>query len=82
MVGNSDFIILSLSIPLIDLEMAIAYWNIVMKGKFKFLELWCTFLKVILFLGWTKDYTHPTGISSTARIIFTDGSHDLYILLL
>lgn len=28
----------------LDLEMAIAYWNIVMKGRFKFLELWITFL--------------------------------------
>lgn len=30
----------------IDLEMAIAYWNIVLDGRFKFLDLWCTFLKV------------------------------------
>lgn len=30
----------------LDLEMAIAYWNIVMQGRFKFLNLWCTFLKV------------------------------------
>ncbi|RZC35115.1 Cullin binding and/or UBA 4 domain containing protein [Asbolus verrucosus] len=29
----------------LDLDMAIAYWNIVLKGKFKFLELWCTFLQ-------------------------------------
>ncbi|XP_045471057.1 DCN1-like protein 1 [Harmonia axyridis] len=29
----------------LDLEMAIAYWNIVLKGKFKFLDLWCTFLQ-------------------------------------
>ncbi|KAH1024437.1 hypothetical protein HUJ05_003922 [Dendroctonus ponderosae] len=29
----------------IDLDMAIAYWNIVLKGRFKFLELWCTFLQ-------------------------------------
>lgn len=28
----------------LDLDMAIAYWNIVLKGKFKFLDLWCTFL--------------------------------------
>ncbi|KAJ8969827.1 hypothetical protein NQ317_019534 [Molorchus minor] len=27
----------------LDLDMAIAYWNIVLKGKFKFLDLWCTF---------------------------------------
>lgn len=30
----------------LDLDMAIAYWNIVLKGKFKFLDLWCTFLLV------------------------------------
>lgn len=30
----------------LDLDMAIAYWNIVLKGKFKFLESWCTFLQV------------------------------------
>ena len=27
-----------------DLEMALAYWNIIMKGRFKFLDLWCQFL--------------------------------------
>ena len=31
----------------IDLDMALAYWNIVMKGRFKFLDLWCNFLQVI-----------------------------------
>ena len=30
----------------LDLDMAIAYWNIVLKGKFKFLEVWTKFLKV------------------------------------
>lgn len=30
----------------LDLDMAIAYWNIVLKGKFKFLEQWCKFLEV------------------------------------
>jgi len=29
----------------LDLEMALAYWNIVMAGRFKFLNLWSTFLK-------------------------------------
>ncbi|XP_026467039.1 DCN1-like protein isoform X1 [Ctenocephalides felis] len=29
----------------IDLDMAIAYWNIVLAGRFKFLELWCKFLQ-------------------------------------
>ncbi|GAB0090506.1 Defective in cullin neddylation protein [Sergentomyia squamirostris] len=28
----------------LDLDMAIAYWNIVLQGRFKFLDLWCTFL--------------------------------------
>lgn len=30
----------------LDLEMAIAYWNIVLDDKFKFLPLWCQFLQV------------------------------------
>lgn len=30
----------------LELDMAIAYWNIVMKGRFKFLDLWCKFLVV------------------------------------
>ena len=29
-----------------DLEMAIAYWNIVLKDRFKFLDIWCQFLQV------------------------------------
>lgn len=29
----------------LDLEMALAYWNIVLKGKFRFLEVWAKFLK-------------------------------------
>jgi len=35
----------------LDLEMAIAYWNIVMKGRFKFLDLWCSFLMVSVHLS-------------------------------
>ena len=30
-----------------ELDMAIAYWNIVLRGRFKFLDLWCSFLQVI-----------------------------------
>ena len=30
----------------LDLDMALAYWNIVLKGKFRFLDIWTTFLKV------------------------------------
>jgi hypothetical protein len=32
----------------LDLDMAIAYWNIVLKDRFKFLDLWCRFLTVSL----------------------------------
>ncbi|KAI5629556.1 DCN1-like protein 2 [Silurus asotus] len=28
----------------LDLEMAVAYWNLVLTGRFKFLDLWNTFL--------------------------------------
>ena len=34
----------------LDLDMAIAYWNIVLKGKFKFLDIWTKFLKVSYYL--------------------------------
>lgn len=30
----------------LELEMAIAYWNIILRGRFKFLDLWCSFLQV------------------------------------
>lgn len=33
----------------LDLDMAIAYWRIVMQGRFKFLEEWCRFLTVSSF---------------------------------
>ena len=29
-----------------DLDMALAYWNIVLAGWFRFLDLWCKFLQV------------------------------------
>ncbi|KAF4523707.1 hypothetical protein B566_EDAN011571 [Ephemera danica] len=29
----------------LDLDMAIAYWNIVLRGRFRFLDLWCQFLQ-------------------------------------
>jgi len=31
----------------LDLEMAVAYWNIILRGRFKFLDLWCNYLQVI-----------------------------------
>lgn len=30
----------------LDLEMAVAYWNLVLTGRFKFLDLWNKFLLV------------------------------------
>lgn len=37
----------------LDLEMAIAYWKLVLAGRFKFLDLWNTFLVVSFFSLWT-----------------------------
>ena len=37
--------------------MAIAYWNIVMKDRFKFLEIWCTFLRVCDHLRTSPQYS-------------------------
>lgn len=34
----------------LDLDMAITYWNIVLRGRFRFLDLWCQFLQVICLL--------------------------------
>lgn len=33
----------------LDLEMALAYWDIVLKDRFRFLDIWCKFLKVSLY---------------------------------
>lgn len=42
-----------------DLEMAIAYWNLVLNGRFKFLDLWNKFLLVSLnlYLIWTAVFS-------------------------
>lgn len=39
---------------MLDLEMAVAYWNLVLTGRFKFLDLWNKFLLVSL-LNKQKD---------------------------
>lgn len=31
----------------LDLDMALAYWNIVLLGNFRFLDIWCKFLTVL-----------------------------------
>lgn len=33
----------------LELDMAIAYWNIVLRGRFKFLDAWCKFLTVCIY---------------------------------
>lgn len=40
----------------LDLDMAIAYWNIVLDDKFKFLQLWCQFLQVRYFTFYSQIY--------------------------
>lgn len=35
----------------LDLDMAITYWNIVLRGRFRFLDLWCQFLQVKFLLN-------------------------------
>lgn len=35
-------------VSFLDLEMAVAYWNLVLSGRFKFLDLWNRFLLVSL----------------------------------
>lgn len=40
----------ALSLFLPDLEMAVAYWNLVLSGRFKFLDLWNSFLLVSVLL--------------------------------
>lgn len=48
----------------LDLDMAIAYWNIVMQGRFKFLDLWCRFLTVSKRNYSKKTYDHKVLDSS------------------
>lgn len=42
-----------------DLEMAIAYWNLVLNGRFKFLDLWNKFLLVSLnlYTNWAAVFS-------------------------
>lgn len=42
---------------LLDLEMAVAYWNLVLSGRFKFLDLWNRFLLVSL-----RDGVNGVGV--------------------
>ena len=42
----TTLMIVSLGQKGLDLDMAMAYWNIVLKGRFRFLDVWNRFLKV------------------------------------
>ena len=44
----------------LDLDMALAYWNIVLKGKFRFLDVWTKFLKVNISLNYQIKYRKIT----------------------
>lgn len=44
--GKNNLDLLTALSFLPDLEMAVAYWNLVLSGRFKFLDLWNTFLLV------------------------------------
>lgn len=40
----------------LDLEMAVAYWRIVLADRFPYLEMWCSFLVVSRTLwGWNEQ---------------------------
>lgn len=42
----------------LELEMAVAYWNLVLTGRFKFLDLWNRFLKVRKALDVSSKHHH------------------------
>ncbi|XP_040480843.1 DCN1-like protein 2 isoform X5 [Ursus maritimus] len=50
----------------LDLEMAVAYWNLVLSGRFKFLDLWNTFLLMIC-LTMTKKVREVLVLQMLAR---------------
>ncbi|XP_040480820.1 DCN1-like protein 2 isoform X1 [Ursus maritimus] len=52
--------------PWQDLEMAVAYWNLVLSGRFKFLDLWNTFLLMIC-LTMTKKVREVLVLQMLAR---------------
>lgn len=59
---------LSLFLP--DLEMAVAFWNLVLSGRFKFLDLWNTFLLVSVFL---LTRSPREGSARAVTVLITDG---------
>lgn len=72
----------------IDLEMAIAYWNIVLKGQFKFLEQWCEFLVVSSSRSFNRFFLSSTFffiVSLSRRKITNDPfrkTHGIYCWIL
>ncbi len=49
----------------LDLEMAVAYWNLVLTGRFKFLDLWNRFLLVREDVFLLQPFLHILSMSLT-----------------
>ena len=71
-----------------DLEMAIAYWNIVLKDRFRFLDIWCQFLQVSLenlvgVVGMKEDihvyHVHLGSLSGPLQLCLTCSISTLYL---
>lgn len=69
-----------------ELEMAVAYWNLVLTGRFKFLDLWNRFLKVRKALGVSENITtvkhtehHPKGAVSFNGLFPHDSNSHLLL---
>ena len=54
----------------LDLDMALAYWNIVLTGRFQFLDIWSRFLKVL------KDHPNRIIVESERNIIFLRNTYE------
>lgn len=50
----------------LDLEMAVAYWNLVLSGRFKFLDLWNRFLLVSVRDGTSRMDWHLNALVTEA----------------
>ena len=58
----------------LDLEMALAYWDIVLKDRFRFLGHWCKFLKVSTYLTLTEYNFEPfVQLKGEPQAVNTEG---------
>lgn len=63
----------------VDLEMAVAYWNLVLSGRFKFLDLWNRFLLVSQRSKTGHEQLKCDG--SVATLILKSGPQDATLLI-